>query len=51
MIVDGGYNLPAGTLVKPAAEKEEAKDTEEAKDEKPAQPAAEKPEASAEPAK
>ena len=45
VVVDGGYNLPEGTLVKPAGEKADAE-----KDE-PAKPAARKPESSAEPAK
>jgi HlyD family secretion protein len=47
VIVDGGYNLPAGTLVKPAGEKEK----EDAKEEEPAKPADPKAEAKAEAAK
>ena len=43
--MEGGYNLPEGTLVKPAGEKKDAKEEEEAK------PAALKTEAPAEAAK
>jgi multidrug efflux pump subunit AcrA (membrane-fusion protein) len=57
VIVDGGYNLPEGTLVKPAGEKkdeDEAKPAGEKKDakgEEEAKPAAEKNASSAEAAK
>ena len=52
VIVEGGYNLPEGTLVKPAGEKKDAKDDEPAKaagekTEAPAKAASEKTEAPA----